>query len=82
MEGYGFYFDFIEKMIKSPHISKIIKKTISIFLRPKDEKDIEVKINTWKMCLLKIVDKSKSNPEVCLNAIQTFFELSQGSLIR
>ena len=62
MEGYGFYFEFIEKMSRKPDINKIIKKTINIFLRPKDEKDIDVKINTWKMCLLKIVDKLKSNP--------------------
>lgn len=69
-------------MNKNANISKIIKKTINIFLRPKDEKDIETKINTWKMCLLKIVDKLKSNPEVCLNAIQIFFEMIQGALIR
>lgn len=40
MEGYGFYFEFIEKMSRNADINKIIKKTINIFLRPKDEKDI------------------------------------------
>jgi hypothetical protein len=34
------------------------------------------------MCLLKLVDKLKSNPEVCLSAIQLFFEMIQGTLIR
>lgn len=49
-------------MSKNANIGKVIKKTINVFLRPKDEKDIETKINTWKMCLLKLVDKLKSNP--------------------
>ena len=69
-------------MSRNSNITKIIKKAINIFLRPKDEKDIEVKINTWKMCLLKLVDKLKSNPEICLSAIQLFFEMIQGTLIR
>jgi hypothetical protein len=34
------------------------------------------------MCLLKIVDRLKQNPEVCLNAIQIFFEMSQGVITR
>lgn len=82
MEGYSFYFEFLEKMSQSPHINKIIKRTINVFLRPKDEKDYDTKINTWKMCLLKMVDKLKNSPEVCLNAIQIFFDLIQGSTVR
>lgn len=49
-------------MSQSAHINKIIKRTINVFLRPKDEKDYDTKINTWKMCLLKMVDKLKSSP--------------------
>ena len=55
MEGVRFYFEFISKMATTPHIEKIIKKAITIFLRPKDEKDIGTKANVWKTCLLKIV---------------------------
>lgn len=60
----------------------MIKRTICIFLRPKDERDIEVKINTWKMCLLKLADKLKPYPAVCLNAINIFFELIEGRYVK
>lgn len=60
-------------MASSPSILRIIKRTINVFLRPKDERDIDTKINTWKMCLLKVVDRLKDKPEICLQAIQVFF---------
>ncbi len=59
-----------------------MKKTILTFLRPKDEKDIETKANTWLMCLLKMVEKLKSNPETCLKAINLFFDMIQGKLVK
>lgn len=82
MEGYTFYFEFILKLCKTTHVDKMIRKTVTIFLRPKDEKDTETKINTWKMCLLKLSDKLKENPEICLKAINIFFEMIEGRTVK
>lgn len=69
-------------MLESNHVEKIIKKTILIFLRPKEHRDIELKANTWKMCLLKMVEKLKTHPETCLKAINMFFEMIEGKLVK
>lgn len=82
MEGYYFYFEFLQKMADSPHADKIIRRIINIFLRPKDEKEVDLKANTWKMCLLKIVERLKGQPEVCLRAINYFFDMIEGKLIK
>lgn len=49
-------------MVDSNFIDKVIKKIITIFLRPKDHTLIDVKASTWKMCLLKMVEKLKTHP--------------------
>ena len=82
MEGSAFYFDFMQRMTDSTHLEKIIKKTINVFMRPKDEKDVETKANTWKNCLLKIVERLRTNPVPCLRAINLFFEMIGGKLVK
>jgi hypothetical protein len=82
LEGTGFYYEFLARMALSPHIDKIIRKIITLFLRPKDEREILVKATTWKTCLLRMVDKLKIHPLVCLQAINCFFEMIEGKMLK